>query len=269
MNTTINYQEKNDNLLKEWKDQCLKDGFEKFCDDGLMFKGEIKTTHSNNGSLCYYRNPGDEGRLWGCAPKRVMFLNKDVPNEENEDLRARIFRQNPTIISSLIYKNISLWLYGLLNVNKDAIPPDFDAINDTLLLTPFIDKTPIAYVNCKKESGYSSISNEVLNDHIERYDNYLTEQILILDPDIIVCGGGSSSIKNFIARKVYPNIIEVNTWMFYDKGNNKLVIDSFHPSYFGFTQKEFYLRMMEKYREFLIQFPEFLNSCRNFKCTDS
>ena len=262
MNITINYQEKIDDLLQRWKEQCHKDGFEKFCDDGLMFKGEIQTTLSENGSLCYYRNPGDEDQLWDSAPKRVMFLNKDVPNEKNEDLRARIFRQNPTIISSFIYKNISLWLYGLLNVSKDAIPPDFDVINDSLILTAFIDKTPIAYVNCKKESGYSTITNKELNNHIEQYDKYLTDQIRILDPDIIVCGGGSSSIKNFIARMVYPKIEEINSWMFYDKENNKLVIDSFHPSYFGLTQKELYTRMMDKYREFLIRFPEFLNSSR-------
>src|ERR1035437_6112139 len=125
-----NYQEKTDRLFAKWKKQSSQDGFNDFCEDGLMYKGEIKTTVASDGKTYWYRSSGNEEELWANAPKRVMFLNKDVPFNPNQDIREWIFRQHQTDITVLHYKNISLWLYGLLNINTSGIAPDFDTINN-------------------------------------------------------------------------------------------------------------------------------------------
>lgn len=256
------YQDKTDTLFKSWKAQSIKDGFSDFCEDGLMYRGEITNFVAQDGNTYWFRKNGNEETLWANAPKRVMFLNKDVPYNPNQDIREWILRQNETDITALHYKNIAIWLYGLLNIDANGRSPIFEDIDDTKIYSPFIDKTPIALVNCKKESGESSISNETLSEHIERYKNFLRDQIQILDPDIIVCGGGSGMIKDFVKANVYSGLMEVNSWMYFDESKNKLVIDSFHPSYYGLSRKEIYNRMMTHYQLFLTDYPSFIKSCR-------
>lgn len=257
------YHEKTDNLFTNWRAQSKKDGFNDFCEDGLMYKGEIKTTRDSDGVTYWYRQSGNEELLWENEPKRVMFLNKDVNKNPNQDIREWIFRQNETDIKALIYKNIAFWLYGLLNIDSNGNAPNFNDINDSKIFTPFIDKTPIAYINCKKESGDSTISNYTLDEHIELYKDFLRDQILLLDPDIIICGGGSGLIRRFVENNVYTNLQKVNGWMYYDKTNNKLVIDSFHPSYYFLSSEIMYTRMMDHYYKFLNEYPDFKKSCRN------
>jgi len=223
-----------------------------------MYRGAIKTTVAD-GFL--YREKGNEEELWTNAPKRVLFLNKDANDNPGQDIREWIFRQHETDITVRIYKNMALWLYGLLKVDENGIAPDFDTIS-TRDYSTFIDKTPIAYVNCKKESGTSSIGNHSLAIHLEGYKDFIKEQIQLLDPDIIVCGGGSSAIKDFVTNNVYLNTIQVNTWMFFNEENNKLIIDSFHPSYHFLSSKEIYNRMMVKYKDFSNAYPKFRSTCR-------
>jgi len=112
---------------------------------------------------------------------------------------------------------MAFWLYGLLNINLNGIATDFKDIDDTKIFTPFMDKTPIAYVNCKKESGGSIITNYKLPEHIDRYKDFLRDQILLLEPDIIICGGGSGLIRNFIEQNVFTGLQKVNAWMYYDE----------------------------------------------------
>lgn len=259
-----NYQGQLDSLFGEWRQKAENDGFYRFCEDGLMYKGEFDSKVGEDGKTYWWRCSGNEDLMWEEYPKRIMFLTKDVPNEDNADLREWIFRQNPTNIKVLIYKNISLWLYGLLHINENGEAPAYDEINDTSLFSPFIDKTPIAYVNVKKESGKSTIDNKTLQNHMNNYKDFIVKEIEILEPDIIVCGGGSSAIKNFVNKNLYPNLKQINSWMYYEEEKNILVIDSYHPSYFRIKGggKTIYTKMMEAYEEFLAKHPKFNGSCR-------
>jgi len=254
----MNYQNELDALFSEWKDKSLQDGLKSFCADGLMNKGLIKVVYSKNEKY-WIRQRGNENELWNNAPKRIMFLNKDLPNEseDGQDIREWIFRQHETDITHHHYKNISLWLYGLLNVDSNNTPPKFNIVNDKLLYSKFMDDTPIAYVNCKKESGKTSISNKKLIEHINLYQTFIIKEINILNPDIIVCGGGSGVIKDFLIKNVYKESLKINNWFYYNLEQDKLIIDSFHPSYFGLSQEEIYNRMMENYCDFLNKFPNF------------
>ena len=53
----------------------------------------------------------------------------------------------------------------------------------------FSDEKIFARVNCKKEVGYSTISDRVLKESIDKYFDNLKEQILKIDADIFVCCG--------------------------------------------------------------------------------
>ena len=252
-----------DTVLENWKEQSIKDGYSKFCWDGLMYKGEIKTGKSTDGNIFYYRSSGNEEEMWINAPIKVLFLNKDVPFNPDQDIREWIFRQHPTDITTFHYKNVALWLYGLLNIDNNGYAPRFEEVNDTLLYSSFLDKTPFAYVNCKKESGGNTIENHILEEYIDKYKVFLIKQILILEPDIIVCGGGGSIIKNFVIKNVYNKAIAINNWMFYDEVANKLIVDSYHPSYYGKTQEYVYSTMMDNYEEYLRIYPKNVMTYRN------
>jgi len=257
MKNIPDFQLENDFLLKKWRIESDKDDSNGFCEDGLMFKGEIKTTIGNDNKKYWYRESGNENILWYNSAKRVLFLNKDVPGNNEQNIREWIFRQHPTDITNKHYKNISLWLYGLLNLNNEGISPLFDDIS-VLDYSSFTDKTPLAYINCKKECGFNSISNKMLSAHIERFKIFIKSQIYILNPDIIVCGGGSSLIKNFIKEFVYKDIVQVNAWMYFDKKNNKLIIDSYHPSCRK-SPNDIYEPLMKNYEDFNRKFPKFNN----------
>ena len=125
-----------------------------------------------------------------------------------------------------------------------------------------MDHTPFAYDNCKKEAGGTSINLNTLLHHMELFKEYLTEQVHILNPDIIVCGGGSSTIKDFVVNNLYTGAKAINTWMYYDEQNRKLIVDSYHPSH-RISGEEMYTKMMAKYKEFLDLHPSFLNTFRN------
>ena len=98
-------------------------------------------------------------------------------------------------------------------------------------------------------------------EYIGKYKDLIKEQILILNPDIIVCGDASGAIKDFVGKYVYQNLIKVNSWMYYDKNNNKLIIGSYHPSCRK-SPKEIYSKMMTNYKDFLDKVPAFKESCR-------
>lgn len=253
----VNYNKKLDILFEKWKIESGKNGHTGFCADGLMFRGG-KGKDDNY----VWREPGDENNLWLNAPKRILFLLKDTNGNPNDDNREFYPGGNGKI--DLANRNIAYWFYGLLNFNEEKDAPDFDSLDFKNDVYPTFDSMPYAFVNCKKESGGSTISDGVLREHIELYTKYIKEEIEILDPDIIVCGGGSSIIKNFVIKKIYTDVDPINNWIYYDKKNNKVIIDSYHPSYFQIEggSNTIYTKMMESYKAFLAKYPNFRKSCR-------
>jgi len=255
-----NYNKKLDVLFENWEKKSIENGYDRFCRDGLMCKGEI---YDEKWDL---RSQGNENELWYNAPKRVLFLCKD-PNigadYPVEDFRERNCHKKGENIKVLFYKNMAYWLYGLLNVDNNGIAPKFETLTDEII-TDFFDKTPFAYVNCKKEAGVEKVSNTDLQNHIDLYKDFIKQEIEILNPDIIVCGGGSSIIKNFV-KEIYTDIEKINdsnNWIYYSKKNNKVVIDSYHPSYWQIEggSKTIYEDMMSKYKEFIDKYPHFLKN---------
>lgn len=252
-----NYNKKLKKLFKEWKNAFA---FKHFFYDGLMYRGEIINP--------YWRNPGEENEMWDNAPKRIMFLLKDVNvgkdgPDDDEDIGGRIF----TDTSSRTYRNMSYWLYGILNtIETGEIPKYTFSVSES---TQLFDNTPIAYVNCKKEAGGSSVSYQTLTNYIERDKKYIIKEIEILDPDIIICGAWTENsgnpIFNLVEKEIYKGIKKINEWMYYCEATNKLVINSYHPTTRASDGKSMYNNMMNALKEFLEKYPSFKKSCRMSK----
>lgn len=250
-----NYNQELDELFEEWEKEFE---FTHFFSDGLMYKGEISKNMT-------WRYPGKENELWEKAEKRVMFLMKDVnagkdDDNEDNDIRGRFFKDTKV----RIYRNMSYWLYGLLKTIEYNQVPEFTfSVSE---VTQFFDDTPFSYVNCKKEAGASSVSYSTLVNHIDRDKKFLTKEINILNPDIVICCAWAESTGNpifdFVKENVWIDIEEINKWMYYSKEKNKLVIDSYHPTTRKSGDAEIYNSMMEAFSDFLTKYPEFLKPCR-------
>ena len=249
-----NYNEKLDALFKKWQKESE---FTHFFYDGLMYRGEIISTH--------WRKSGNESEMWEKAPKRVMFLLKDVnaggdgPEDDN-NIRGRNFKDT----TSRTYWNMSYWLYGLLKTIENGEVPKFTFSHSEA--TQFFDDTPVAYVNCKKQAGTSSVSPSTLNYYIERDKKFIKEEIEILNPDIIICcawtESSGNSIFEFVKNYVYQDIENVNSYMYYCAKKNKLVINAYHPTSTKIRDTEMYENIMSDFNDFLVKFPDFNKSCR-------
>ena len=152
-------------------------------------------------------------------------------------------------------------MYGLLNTKPNKMikyEDDGFTWENTLR---FSDNNIFARINCKKEVGYSTIQNEVLLQAIEKYYEYLKEQIITLDADILVCCG-SQNEQNIILNTVYEiynNEFEYvdfvdgkGTGMHYNAKRNKLAIDAYHLAYsYNGYLKARYNEVVGMYYEFL------------------
>lgn len=280
------YVAENERILNKWRSQLNQ--YENFAPDGIMYKGEFR------GAYKYYENDkykfrwvripsGRENILWTDAPLRVLFLTKDqnTSGDTAWDVRSETYwaaDENITpkerrIDKSRFNSNLVFILYGILNTTADQMI-GYNDFEDKDALS-FSDNQIFARINCKKEVGDGKCENYDLQKAIDRDLKLLKEQILNLDADIFVCCGYSESIEptgshilNFLNEIGYnfeqDSKEETGEWIYYDKKNNKVAINSYHLSYSGFD----YNGLITAYSKFLKNHPDFMNSHRK-SCTDN
>lgn len=267
-NNVKDYVGENDNILKEWLEQFINDGYEEksFCEDGIMFKGEFSKDGKNS-----VREPsGEENSLWHSVSPRILFLTKDQNAQDGQawDLRTETYRRpnsNPCdfLIDPCRFKDLLVYtVYGLSKTTRES-SPGFDSFSNKEALE-YVDKAPFARINCKKKAGESSCSMEELEEHMGKYKDFLKEQIDNLDADILVCcchNNGKNPFIEFLNNNGYEfvdqRIEKCSVW--YDKENNKIAIDSYHLSYCGQTEEWMYEDVVKSYHLFLknkdVDFP--------------
>ena len=213
-----------DTLFDEWEKSYPTDERKSFVRDGLCCNGELCHEDWNS-------HPGNEEELWANAQRKIVFLMKDPNSNPGEDYRYWGYRA----FTAKFYKVIFNWLQGLSEITADYTPllennSYLNPANQTVL------KYPLAIVNIKKISGGSSVANQTLYNYAERDAAFLQRQIReILQPNIIVCGGGSDCVLDIVRTYIYPEynfeqVNENNRWCFYSEELNLLLINSWHPS---------------------------------------
>jgi len=254
------YREREEELFARWMQRCAEidniNPDEDFAYDGLLFRGDYKQVDG-----CWERSPGNETELWDNASCRLLILTKDTTrNGGLEDMRIETVRKNHTgneiiTAASSFYRNLTLWSYALSNAVTGGVVTSYDDAPDWDELCEHYVNAPIARVNCKKQIGNSTVSDQVLKSHIERYSDYLLEQVTMYDADIILCCGSQSDnnvIRNFIEEYYLPDLerFSESGWVYFSKKTSKIVIDTFHPSCRK-SSREMYDRMMEDLTDFL------------------
>ena len=237
-----NYNEKLDELFTKWEAESIANGDDVISKDGLMRKQHA-----------------DVNELWEQSRKKVMFLMKDQPDGWGDDTRNWLVLpdEHPKAKSNreaspMFLKRLALLLYGFTyNVT------DYWSIDETEAVKCF-NEVPFAFVEAKKQSGKPSVSDAEMDMYIERYKDFLLEEIAILEPNIIVCCGGPQYhfALNTLYKKEDLECIDQN--VHYDKDKNVLVIYSPHPSIPYSSHAGFYADVMWHYEQFLKKYPDFL-----------
>ena len=208
----ITFKEREEKLFALWMQACKEiDGIdpqEDFAFDGLLFRGEFKLVGG-----CWERQSGNESELWENAPCRLLILTKDTTrNGGLEDIRIETARKNHIgervkTVGVSFYRNLTLWAYALQNALTGGEITSYDDAPTWDQLREHYESAAIARVNCKKQIGASSIPNSELKAHIERYSDFLKEQVAMYDADVILCCGSqgdSNVIKDFIHEAYLP-----------------------------------------------------------------
>lgn len=264
------YFDKEQALFEEWKRRVLENEPEAdFAPDGMLYRGSIEF---NEDGVGYKPRPlGKAAEQWDAAPKRLLILTKDLnDNEGGWDIRydtGRVYDAGKFVVRTShlrFYSNLTLWAYALLDASEGNPIDVFDMTPSWDELRECYETAPIARVNCKKTVGSEKCPNAVLRKHLETYGDLLQEQIALYDADIILCCGGSDLIKDFIKEKYLPDLeaVEGTDWMYFSRSTNKLVVNSYHPSYMGCSPEKIYESMMWGMKKFLEQFPTFTKSDR-------
>lgn len=250
----MNYNKEIDKVLDEWEKASLSKGYKGFCRDGLMYKGGVWNVFSENEQKEFWgRRSGDEDALWCNSSKRIMFLMKDTNGNPNQDYREWLGRQNKSIITHKFFKNIALWLLGLNSMQNDGSYTSFKKAIIPENFSRAFDEIPFAFVNSKKESGGPKISDATLWNYCLTFGSYLKQQVDVLQPNIIICGGGTHSTVLRIAEKIiYPELDfkKINSWIYHNDIKDIVLINSYHPSARK-SFEEIYNGMMSSYSEFV------------------
>lgn len=243
-------------IQKRWLEAAENNNdAESLCTDGLLFRGPIRYTNG-----CWNREKGDEEMRWSQAPRRLLFLTKDLNDDDGWDIRQETGRYNEIAFSYeraiSFYKNLRMWSYLLLTATPQSIP-SFKQARDMNVSGPFYEIAPIARINCKKQIGGNSISDATLMNYLKQYADLLKEQIALYDANIIYCCGFSDDrniILDFVRSHYLTDIMPVpgsEGWFYYSPSTGKLVVDSYHPSA-RIGYEETYLDLADAYEKTLV-----------------
>lgn len=224
---------------------------EQLVQDGLCVIGELEGI-SRDGRTYYNVRPRSaaermgEEQKWREQARRVVFLLKDPNGNPGEDYRCWGWRAFASVFSRTLYYQLE----GLMTVSEGVLPC-YDDLN-----WPEVsgERYSLAMVNVKKVSGGSSVSWGEVYQAAERDQTFLRRQVReILNPNIVVCCG-SGGMLDIAMRFIYPDIKEgfkqVNSWCYYDKERDLLLIDAYHPSYRVSYERKVG-RMLEAVQQFI------------------
>jgi hypothetical protein len=121
MEKYINYNALLNTLFEQWENSYDEDDRKRFCKDGLM----LKPYESLN-----------VDQLWEEAPRRVMFLLKDCPDEWSWDTRELLSKYDKegkiADLTETFYQRIAKLFFGLLE-NKSNYRVNDKIVNNNLI----------------------------------------------------------------------------------------------------------------------------------------
>lgn len=166
---------------------------------------------------------------WGQASMRILFVLRET-NGYRGSMTTLIHKACTTHPSSALwdrptFHNVGRWAHGLLGATGAALP-DFGAAHENRKTT----LPACAFINLKKTTG-AARATKAVEQATARDAIFLREQIELINPQVVVCGGTYKTIKQHLypaIRRVAPRVHEVG---------GRLFINTNHPSYLKKTSE--------------------------------
>ena len=259
------YQGKNNAILEKFKERAEEHkDTAPFVKDGILYRGEFALIPNDEDPKRYWeRQPGNENEIWEKSPLRILLITKDFnPGQDEpgatEDIRIETGRKNnvgttdnPQTTTDEFFLGMMRHVYGFTRCLDGKFPP-FDELDDDACRNVY-ENCALARINCKKQVGGGSLADSVLWKYVDDYSDLLKEQIDNFDADVIVCYG-PVLFKALTKEGVLPVKFDPveNPCVYYDEVNNKIIVNSYHPSYVkfnGISAHDYYTNVIYEYAQ--------------------
>lgn len=238
-----------ESLFKKWIKQSEING------EAVDYKGDIIFTQ--DGIVEKYDKSIDAVSDWTLSKKRIMFIVKDQPTDDPDDATSWMKDKDvrdllPT--KTNFFPKLAFAFWALWNSNKGNAEifrnPSYEFnFNE---IKGLWNSAPFALIEAKKQGGDPKIDDKVLENYINLYSKFLSKEIDILNPNIIVCCG--QKIYNFVINNYFTASELISL-----AGHNSIriqpekkiiILCSYHPSKI-MTKENFYSGIMNHYLAYL------------------
>lgn len=205
------FQSSLDALMKEWAECHKSKGWISFISDGAVNAEEYLKA----------------------KPKICFFLKEAYSKRDDEDWSLTEWLSDGAM--TRMWGTVADWAYGLQRTSPTSIPPKPELTNS--------EKSDIlqsiAIVNVKKSNGSVQSDYADLLQYAKSDQTYISRELSILDPDIIVCGNNSSLLRLMYGASIQKNGKVVADgaidYAFMHKHGyvvmgGKVIIDFYHPA---------------------------------------
>lgn len=167
------FTEKLNQLFKKWEDN-IDDYKGKFVSDGIINEDE-----------------------WAKTNPKILFIAKEANQYGKQvvgDFRYD-WRNNDS--NYILAYRIAEWSYGMIN--------NFPVFSDIFTTPPLYHETlqKISFLNIKKTGGIGESNGIIIGQHFDQNQNFLREQIDIINPDIIIL---CLSFNLYIREKMFTDV---------------------------------------------------------------
>lgn len=160
--------------------------------------------------------------------KRILFICKESALGDNPQPKNGEF----WLKNQYDYRLNSNWKYSFSNAEsvedrsreKRIATKYCNLFRNIVEIITGIDYNCYAYMNLNKRGGFGSTDNDRLNAYCLKYKTNIMNEIKILDPDFIICGGS-------VTYDIVINLLK--------EIDNIKIIKFYHPSYTGATINNF------------------------------
>lgn len=160
---------------------------------------------------------------WKNSNRKLLFILKEnyVDLEEFNYSSAAAYRKwaEGGAMNKRIFKNLYAISFAVQQPSHSFNGSDEDW---DLARNYFLES---AVINIKKTQGKSKSDDKELRKLSDDDGLLLVEQIDLLTPEIVVCGGTMRYVSNFCNLENYSNTEYIKTY------NNTFFLDLYHPSY--------------------------------------
>lgn len=219
-------------------------------------------------------------REWEQNKMRVAFLIKDqnqgkkgpwnddarnwlIPMETDDTPEKKRCKSRNWNVSNKFLRNIAQTLWGITYSTPDNLMPNtgiythFDNIQECFREVPF------ALIECKKQGGKASISDDVLQNYLDTYKDLLYSEFRILQPHIFVCTNEKiyEFVQDYLTKEQFPGTemthvksldgkFEFEPSVTLHLPSKSIVLCSYHPSA-HMSYDDFYDGVVKHYHAFV------------------